>query len=228
MPLRGRDVPGARVHPLGTEEKTVGASCHRHPGLDDFAAFVRYSKASRLGEEPRGPRPSRSRKGGGFPPSGPRGPQAVPAARPCGRTAGETFSQSGSSIDASSYVPGCNFAPTAGFRGPRPLSPSRRTAPWPGERLDFSYVPHMFRLVKPPASRAPNRFRAGPDHGMPWRCGRGGTGRRRRLKISCPSGRAGSSPAVRTRRIRIAPPTVDRRRAPIRVHFLARCRCLDR
>jgi hypothetical protein len=30
------------------EEKTVGASCHRHPGLDDFAAFVRYSKASRL------------------------------------------------------------------------------------------------------------------------------------------------------------------------------------
>jgi hypothetical protein len=33
---------------------------------------------------------------------------------------------------------------------------------------------------------------------MPARCGRGGTGRRRRLKISCPSGRAGSSPAVRT------------------------------
>ena len=30
-------------------------------------------------------------------------------------------------------------------------------------------------------------------------CGRGGTGRRRRLKISCPSGRAGSSPAVRTK-----------------------------
>ena len=31
-------------------------------------------------------------------------------------------------------------------------------------------------------------------------CGRGETGRRRRLKISCPSGRAGSSPAVRTNR----------------------------
>ena len=86
--------------------------------------------------------------------------QAVPAARSHERIAGGTFSQSGSSIDASSYVPGCNFAPTVGFAARRSALPAE---PRPGQRNDSTS--RMFYIC----SALSTRFRTGGDHGMPAR-----------------------------------------------------------
>ena len=170
------------------------------PGAGRLACFRAFRKRPDVSEEPRGPRPSRSREGGGFPPSGPRGPKAVPAARLAGEPPGRHALRPALRLTRAHTFPDDHFAPTVGFAGSRP-SAIPAAANWPGSRLGILvcsiYVPVCQALTGPGGAKRPP-FRETDDRGMPGRCGRGGTGRRRRLKISCPTGRAGSSPAVRT------------------------------
>ena len=121
-PLRGREAKRRAEASVGDGgRKRPARPCHGHPGLDDFAAFVRYSKASRLFEEPVGP-PC-------LPIEGQVAPALLPSrfeTPPAGtfRPLPEGHRTPGSSRDASSYVPGCNFAPAAGL-GADPSAVSR-------------------------------------------------------------------------------------------------------
>ena len=113
------------------KEKRPARPCHGHPGLDDFFASCR-SKASRLGEEPAGPRlrcegfPGPSFEGpGGQAPSpdglGAPGRRLFRAAFPVRTNRG-----SDSSVTRAQTFPD-DFAPAAGFGG-EPLPPSPASA----------------------------------------------------------------------------------------------------
>jgi hypothetical protein len=211
FPLRGRAESGRACASAGDGGEAADASCHRHPGLTSLSLSLVRRKRSDLmkSRRVRGPFAGRTVADAlsGLPSVG----------ASCKEPAGP-HSQC-SSVTRALTFPDV-FAPAVGLGGLRPRDRFRRqrtlargaTRPGPCS----TYVPRC------QASFAPRAIMA-----CQGACGRGGTGRRRRLKISCPTGRAGSSPAVRTSKDRKELGSPDDRRHHLKADPRPCCRCRD-
>jgi hypothetical protein len=167
-------------------------------GWTTFAAFVLFESVQTSVKSRGVPVLPAFREGGGFSAFRPHGPGGTGCTPVRANRRGDMFSDR--LFDRRELIRSrMYFAPTVGFPAcaARPFPPNRAMASGATRpRSCSTYVPACQAPIS--RRRQPTRFRPDSDHGMPRKCGRGGTGRRRRLKISCPSGRAGSSPAVRT------------------------------